>query len=126
MGTLVVGRPVNRNMQQRGFLEITRGCVHADWPDEHLARHAASKLYASAIDRIKKLEQQKLMTYTLESEDGRSFRHLGFERVWLTKGGSWNTPSRPRTDKAPVTRKWLWVWPPEEAKKLREEREAKK
>jgi hypothetical protein len=122
VGVVAVGRPVNRNMQARGFYEVTRGCVHADWPYEALARHAASKLYAEAIKRVKKLGVGKLMTYTLEQEDGRSFAHLGFERVWLTKGGSWDTPGRRRTDKAPTGKKWLWVYPAAAARALTYER----
>jgi len=51
---------------------------------------------------------RRVVTYTLESEPGTSLRATGWVPAKLTKGGSWNTPSRPREDNAPTCRKIRW------------------
>lgn len=126
LGVAAVGNPVNRIMMARGFWEINRVCLRDLWPDDELGRHAASQVYAACRKEIRRRGGQKVLTYVLESESGVSLKAAGFVRVWRTKGGSWNTPSRPRTDKAPTDRKWLWVWPEAAAKQLLEARHAKK
>jgi hypothetical protein len=107
VGVAVVGRPVSRVIQQRepGTLEVTRCCTAGD---HRLRRHAASKLYGLAAREAKKLGATKLITYTLETEEGVSLRAAGWTPVARTKGGSWNTPARPRTDKAPTCKKIRW------------------
>lgn len=51
---------------------------------------------------------ERVLTYTLLSESGASLRAAGFEEVAITDGGSWDRPSRPRTDKHPTERKRRW------------------
>lgn len=107
VGVAVVGRPVSRVIQKADptTLEVTRCCTAGD---ERLRRHAASKLYALAAREAKKLGARKVITYILETEKGTSLKAAGWVPVAKTKGGSWNTPARPRTDKAPTCRKVRW------------------
>jgi hypothetical protein len=47
-------------------------------------------------------------TKTLPAEGGASLRAAGFERVGMTRGGSWSRRGRPREDKAPTCPKVRW------------------
>lgn len=107
VGVAVVGRPVSRQIQSRepGTLEVTRVCT---WGDPRLRRNAASKLYGLCRQEAKKIGATKLITYTLETEDGASLRAANFTPVAKTQGGSWNCESRPRIDKAPTCPKVRW------------------
>lgn len=107
VGVCWVGRPVNRVLDDGATLEVNRLCVRTDVAPE-LARHACSKGYGEAARRARKLGFSRILTYTLESEPGTSLRGAGWDAVAQTKGGSWNCPSRPRTDKAPTCRKVRW------------------
>lgn len=109
VGVAVVGRPVSRIIQSREphTLEVTRVCT---WGNPALRRNAASKLYALAGKRAKALGYRKLITYTLaEEENGASLKASNFTAEHVNAGGSWNTPSRPREDKAPTVAKTRWV-----------------
>lgn len=107
VGVAVTGRPVSRVLASRGWWEVTRLCTRTDWPNDQLVRHVASQLYAACRREARRLGHP-ILTYTLESESGASVAAAGFKKVQLTKGGSWSCPSRPRTDKAPIVRKWRW------------------
>lgn len=107
VGVAVVGRPVSRMLQQLepGTLEVTRVCT---WGRAIQRYNAASKLYGLCAREAKRLGYDELITYTLPSENGASVRAAGFTADHQTKGGSWNRPSRGRTDKAPTTEKTRW------------------
>jgi hypothetical protein len=102
----MAGRPVSRQLQARepGTIEINRVCA----VDGELAWNACSMLYGAAARKARQLGYTKAITYTLESEDGTSLRAAGFTPEAVTKGGSWNRPSRARTDTAPTVRKVRW------------------
>jgi hypothetical protein len=51
---------------------------------------------------------KRVVTYTLATEAGSSLRGAGFRVVGHVKGRSWNTPSRPRVDTAPLQDKLRW------------------
>nr|WP_190284971.1 XF1762 family protein [Bacillus sp. S3] len=51
----------------------------------------------------------KLITYTLETEDGASLKACGFNLNGISDGGSWSSKSRKRLDKAPTCPKKRWV-----------------
>ncbi len=109
VGVAVVGRPVSRVIQaaEPKTLEVTRVCT---WGNPHLRRNASSKLYSLAGKRAKALGYDKLITYTLaEEENGASLKASGFSLDRVTRGGSWDTPSRRRQDKAPTVAKARWV-----------------
>lgn len=102
VGVITVGRPVSRRLDNSYTLEVTRCCVL----DE--IKNGCSKLYAAAWRACKALGYKRLITYTLVSEPGTSLRAAGWKVLYLSPGGSWDKPSRPRVDKAPTGQKLLW------------------
>ena len=104
VGVVTVGRPVARHLDNGYTLELTRCCTDG-------TPNVASKLYAAAWRATKALGYRKLITYTLQTEPGTSLRAAGWRVIGQTKGGSWDTPSRPRVDKHPLGQKTLWEAP---------------
>ena len=107
VGVAVVGRPVSRMIQkaETDTLEVTRCCTFGD---RRLRRNAASKLYGLCAKEARKLGAKKLITYTLEEEDGASLKAANWTPVAKTAGGSWDRTARPRIDKAPTGPKTRW------------------
>jgi hypothetical protein len=101
VGVATVGRPVARMLDDGWTLEVNRLCTDG-------TPHVASKLYAACWRAAKALGYRRLITYTLASESGTSLRAAGWREVYRTKGGSWDTPSRPRVDTHPTEQKTLW------------------
>lgn len=101
VGVITVGRPVARALDNGWTLEVTRVCTNG-------TKNAASMLYGAAWRASKALGYKRLITYTLCNETGRSLVAAGWKVVGQTHGGSWNCPSRPRVDKAPIGQKTLW------------------
>jgi hypothetical protein len=101
VGVATVGRPVARMLQDGYTLEVNRLCTDG-------TPHVASKLYAACWRAAKALGYRRLITYTLASESGTSLRAAGWREVYRTKGGSWDTQSRPRVDTHPTEQKTLW------------------
>ena len=101
VGVVTVGRPVARHFDDGKTLEVTRCCTDG-------TKNAASMLYGAVWRASKALGYTRLVTYTLESEEGTSLVAAGWLQVYKTSGGSWSCPSRPREDKAPTCRKILW------------------
>lgn len=108
VGVVWVGRPVARALDPAAVVEVNRLCVRADIPRE-LVWNACSKGYGWAAREARKRGYQSIITYTLDSEDATTLRAVGWKVDGTTKGGSWNTPSRPRTDKAPTCKKVRWA-----------------
>lgn len=100
-GVVIVGRPVSRHRDDGLTAEITRLCTDG-------TRNAASFLLGRAARAAFALGFQKIGTYTLASEGGASLRAAGWRLIGTAGGGSWNAPSRPRTDKHPTEQKLLW------------------
>lgn len=101
VGVVTVGRPVARHFDNGWTLEVTRCCTDG-------SKNAASMLYGAAWRAAKALGYKRLISYTLIEESGVSLRAAGWKAIAQTEGGSWNTPSRPRVDKAPLGQKTLW------------------
>ena len=101
VGVAMVGRPVARHLDDGMTVEVTRCCTDG-------TKHAASKLYGAAWRAAVALGYHRLITYTLAEEPGTSLTAAGWRRVYQTRGGSWNCPSRPRVDTAPTGQKTLW------------------
>lgn len=108
VGVAVVGRPVARMIATRepGTLEVTRVCCFGD---PRLRRNAASKLYGACAREAARRGYDKLITYTLESEDGASTKAANFVPVHQSEGGSWSRADRKRDDKAPTCPKVRWA-----------------
>lgn len=103
-----VGRPVARMIDGTTTVEVTRLCVNREL-DKELTWNACSQLYTAAAREAKARGFKKAITYTLETESGHALKAAGWVAEWKTKGGSWNRPSRGRTDKAPTCRKIRWA-----------------
>lgn len=102
-GVAVAGRPVARMLSPYGVLEVLR--VATDGCD-----NACSALYG-AVARIAKemgYERHNVITYTLASEPGTSLNAAGWWRDAESGGGTWDRPSRGRTDKHPTEAKVRW------------------
>jgi hypothetical protein len=103
VGIVIVGRPVSRVIQKAEPLtcEVTRLCTDG-------TKNACSYLYGVARRIAFEMGYTRVITYTLESEPGTSLKASGWSFVRKTRGGSWDTDSRPRIDKAPTVPKQLW------------------
>lgn len=83
-GVAMVGRPVSRHLQSRGFLEVTRvatdGCPNA-----------CSALYGAARREARARGATGLVTYTLVWEPGISLRAAGWllDGVTVVRGVGW-------------------------------------
>lgn len=103
VGVAVVGRPVARALDDGLTVEVTRLCS-----DTH--PNACSMLYGAARRAAEAKGYRRGLTYILASEDGGSVRGAGYRELWRVKGRSWDTPSRPRTDKHPTEDKIAFGW----------------
>lgn len=102
VGVVIVGRPVARHRDDGLTAEVTRLCVRDG------ERNACSFLYGKAARAALAMGFRRIGTYTLARESGASLRAAGWVVVAEVKGRSWDTPSRPRTDKHPTENKLLW------------------
>lgn len=94
VGVAIIGRPVNRYLQDGRTLEVTRVAVADDVPG------ACSKLYAEAWHGVKAFGWKRLITYTQADESGSSLRALKWRVIAeLPPRGSWDTPGRRRLPK---------------------------
>lgn len=101
VGVVIVGRPVNRVNDDGMQVEVTRLCTNGH-------PNACSFLYGRACKAAFAMGYRRVGTYTLPQEGGTSLRAAGFKLIGQTKGGKWDTPSRPRVDTAPTEPKFIW------------------
>jgi hypothetical protein len=101
VGVAVVGRPVARRSDDGLTLEVTRLCTDG-------TKNVCSMLYAACWRASKALGYVRLITYILNTEPGTSLKASGWKLVGERGGGSWSVPSRPREDKHPLTKKFLY------------------
>lgn len=108
VGVAVVGRPVSKALDDQLTMEVTRlatdGCPNA-----------CSMLCAAARRVAVDKGYRRGLTCILKSEEdapggGGSLRGAGWRRLWDVKGRSWDTPSRPRSDKHPTEDKVAYGW----------------
>jgi len=100
-GVCMVGRPVARGNDDGWTLEVTRVATDG-------TPNACSALYGAAWRATKALGYRRLITYVLTDEPGTSLKASGWRCVGERGGGSWSCPSRPRVDKHPLQKKFLW------------------
>jgi hypothetical protein len=103
----MVGRPVARMIDGKTTVEVNRLCVNPKL-DPELAWNACSMLYGASAKEAKRRGFERIITYTLETESAGTLKAAGWSSTHRTRGGSWNRPSRGRTDKAPTCRKIRW------------------
>lgn len=102
IGVIIAGRPVSRFQDNGLTLEVTRCCV------KEVYKNGITKLYAAVYRVAQAMGYERIITYTLESESGVSMKAANFTRIQISKGGSWNSPSRQRVNKHPLEAKYLW------------------
>lgn len=101
IGVAIVGRPVNRNLDDGRTAEVVRCCTDG-------TKNACSMLYSASARAAKAMGYKKIITYILDSEPGTSLLASGWERGYTVRGRSWSCPSRPRSDKHPLVNKVFW------------------
>jgi hypothetical protein len=102
-GVAIVGRPNALGLQDGSTAEVLRVCTDG-------VRNGCSALYGAARRALTEVGYVRGLTYILESEIGRSLEASGYRWLWTTKGGLWDTPSRPREQDGPSCRKHAWGW----------------
>lgn len=86
LGVAIVGRPLSRYLDDGDTLEITRLAVVEG------AKNACSFLYGASARVTTALGYKKIITYTLESEQGTSLKASGFKLEKSGVGGKfWNS-----------------------------------
>lgn len=117
VGVVTVGRPVARALPQYTWVEVNRLCVDRSLPDA-LRWKACSSLYTFAWEEAARRGFQRIITYTLETEDGMSLRYARWKPEHRTAGGSHSSKRRPRVDKTPTVPKIRWTRPLANAARL--------
>ena len=101
VGVGVLGRPVSRQLQHQGAVEVTRLCV--------IAPHAASAL----LGRLRRVAQSlgfvKVVTYIESHESGISLGAAGWEQLDIQPAREWSRIKRPRTASRVIPRTRWWV-----------------
>ena len=104
IGVITAGRPVARALDDGTALEITRVCVRPGY------KNLCSYLYSCMVRIAKELNYDKVITYTLDSEQGTSVKAAGFRFSHKSPGGVWSCRSRPRSTNAPTGSKNAWIY----------------
>ncbi len=107
VGVAIVGRPVSRYLDNGLTLEVNRLCTTGE-------KNACSMLCAAAARAAKAMGYRKIITYTLDTEDGASIRAAGWTCAGPAGGKCWTGKRRPPAD----------LYPPQ--MKLRYEKELSK
>ena len=100
-GVAICGRPVSRYLDDGRTLEITRLCTDG-------TKNACSKLYGACSNVAKAMGYNRIITYTLQSENGVTLKASGFDCEGLAGGEMW-TGIRKRDNGVPKERKLRWV-----------------
>lgn len=103
IGVAICGRPVSRFLDDGLTLEVNRLCTDG-------TPNACSFLYSRVVRIAKIMGYERVITYTLESENGASLKASGFALDGITNGGTWSCPSRPRNTEAPIDKKKRWLY----------------
>ena len=101
IGVAVCGRPVSRHLDNGLTCEINRVCVK----DGHY--NACSMLYGAACRIAKEMGYEKIITYTLKSENGASLKASNFTCEGEAGGTHW-TGIRDKGQALPKEMKIRW------------------
>ena len=99
VGTVIVGRPVSRHLDDGWTLEVSRLCTDG-------TRNACSMLYAAAWRAARAMVYKRLITYILESENGATLRAAGWQCVGQAGGLRWTGKRRRAVDLYPAQMKF--------------------
>ena len=81
-GVAICGRPTARKLDDGATLEIYRNCTDG-------TRNACTKLYGACVRIARDMGYKKVITYTLESENGASLRAANFTFAGSAGGIAW-------------------------------------
>ena len=98
VGVIIAGRPVSRYLDDGFTLEVTRLCTNG-------AKNACSFLYGSAARAAAAMGYKRIITYTLESENGASLRASGWICQGKAGGLRWTGKRQPKEDQYPAQMK---------------------
>lgn len=98
VGVAIVGRPVSRHLDNGFTLEVTRLCTDGE-------KNACSFLYGAAWRAAKALGYEKIITYTLASENGISLKAAGWNCEGIAGGLRWTGERKPPVDLYPAQMK---------------------
>lgn len=101
VGVAIVGRPVSRYLDNGLTLEVNRLCTDG-------TKNACSMLYAAAWRAARAMGYLKIITYTLDTEDGTSLRAAGWTCAGLAGGKRWTGERRPAADLYPAQMKYRY------------------
>lgn len=98
VGVVIAGRPVSRYLDDGLTLEVTRLCTTG-------TKNVCSMLYSAAARAAKAMGYRKIITYTLETEDGASVRAAGWSCTGPAGGTCWTGKRRPAVQRYPAQMK---------------------
>lgn len=98
VGVVIAGRPVSRYLDNGLTLEVTRLCTTG-------GKNVCSMLYAAAARAAKAMGYRRIITYTLETEDGASVRAAGWTCCGPAGGTCWTGKRRPAVPPYPAVKK---------------------
>ena len=101
VGVAIVGRPVSRYLDDGKTLEVNRLCTDG-------TKNACSLLYAAAARAAKAMGYSKIITYTLDTEDGASVRAAGWRCTGLAGGKQWTGARAPKAGQYPEQMKYRY------------------
>ena len=105
---VIAGRPVSRYLDDGRMLEVTRLCTDG-------TRNVCSFLYGAAARAAAAMGYDRIITYTLDSENGASLRASGWTCQGKAGGLRWTGKRQPKDDQYPAQMKLRYE------KKLRKE-----
>lgn len=101
VGVAICGRPVSRYYDNGLTLEINRVCTNG-------THNACSKLYGACCRIAKAMGYKKVITYTLQSENGASLKASNFLYDGEAGGTHW-TGKRNKGQNIPYETKKRWI-----------------
>ena len=100
VGVAVCGRPVSRYLDDGYTCEINRVCTDG-------TRNACSFLYGACCRIAKIMGYKKIITYTLESENGASLKASGFYFDGIAGGKKWTGKRTNGGSPAEMKKRWI-------------------
>lgn len=101
-GVAICGRPIARHLDNGITLEIYRNCTDGTY-------NACSKLYGACCRIAKNMGYQKIITYTLDKENGASLRASNFVNEGEAGGVAWTGVRRRNYYISPEEMKNRWA-----------------
>lgn len=102
-GVAICGRPTARKLDDGATLEIYRNCTDG-------TSNACTKLYGACVRIARDMGYEKVITYTLESENGASLRAANFNCAGLAGGIAWTGTRRRDYYVSPEEMKKRWEY----------------